>query len=230
MPAKKTILIIEDEPHIVLGLKDALEFEGFRVASAGRGRDGVALARHEKPDAVLLDLMLPDVNGYKVCEDLRRWNPFVPIIMLTARSQEIDKIRGLDAGADDYVTKPFSIGELIARIRAIFRRTSRTPGSSPDLIEVGKAQVNLTGQTIKRSGKEEQLSFYEVELLRLLHERVGQPVSREDILTKIWGLEASSTNRTVDNFIVKLRRKIESQPDKPQHILTVYGFGYKLVP
>ncbi len=125
MPAKKTILIIEDEPHIVLGLKDALEFEGFRVASAGKGRDGVTLAKHEKPDAVLLDLMLPDVNGYKVCEDLRRWNPFVPIIMLTARSQEVDKIRGLDAGADDYVTKPFSIGELIARIRAIFRRTMR---------------------------------------------------------------------------------------------------------
>ena len=150
--------------------------------------------------------------------------------MLTARSQEVDKIRGLDAGADDYVTKPFSIDELIARIRAIFRRTMRAPGSTPDVIDVGPSQVNLTGQTIRRDGKEEQLSFYEVELLRLLHERVGQPVSREDILTKIWGLEASSTNRTVDNFIVKLRRKIESQPDKPQHILTVYGFGYKLVP
>ncbi|HZV53709.1 MAG TPA: response regulator transcription factor, partial [Rhodocyclaceae bacterium] len=130
------ILIIEDEPHIVLGLKDALEFEGFRVASASKGRDGVSMARHENPDAVLLDLMLPDVNGYRVCEDLRRWNPFVPIIMLTARSQELDKIRGLDAGADDYVTKPFSIGELIARIRAIFRRTSRTPGSAPEVIDI----------------------------------------------------------------------------------------------
>src|SRR6266545_1646016 len=225
MPVKKTILIIEDEPQIVLGLKDALEFEGFRVASAGKGRDGVSLARHEKPDAVLLDLMLPDVNGYKVCEELRRWNPFVPIIMLTARSQEVDKIRGLDAGADDYVTKPFSIGELIARIRAIFRRTARVAGGAPEVIDIGEAQVNLTGQTIKKNGKDDQLSFYEVELLRLLHERVGQPVSREDILTKIWGLEANTTNRTVDNFIVKLRRKIESQADKPQHILTVYGFG-----
>jgi DNA-binding response OmpR family regulator len=230
MPAKKTILIIEDEPHIVLGLKDALEFEGFRVASAGKGRDGVTLARHEKPDAILLDLMLPDVNGYKVCEDLRRWNSFVPIIMLTARSQELDKIRGLDAGADDYVTKPFSIGELIARIRAIFRRTSRTPGSDPEVIDIGKAQVNLTGQTLRRNEKEEQLSFYEVELLRLLHERVGQPVSREDILTKIWGLEANSSNRTVDNFIVKLRRKLEEDQKNPRHILTVYGLGYKLVP
>ena len=229
MPAKKTILIIEDEPHIVLGLKDALEFEGFRVASAGKGRDGVALAKHEKPDAVLLDLMLPDINGYKVCEDLRRWNPFVPIIMLTARSQEIDKIRGLDAGADDYVTKPFSIGELIARIRAIFRRASRAPGGAPESIEVGTAQVSLTGQTLRRNGSEEQLSFYEVELFRLLHERANQPVSREEILTKIWGLEANPSNRTIDNFVVKLRKKIEKSPDKPEHILTVYGFGYKLV-
>src|SRR3954468_12712493 len=177
MPAKKTILIIEDEPHIVLGLKDALEFEGFRVASAGKGRDGVTLAKHEKPDAVLLDLMLPDVNGYRVCEDLRRWDPFVPIIMLTAKSLETDKIRGLDAGADDYVTKPFSVGELIARIRAIFRRASRTPGATPEIIPIGRASINLTGQSAIVEGKEQQLSFYEVELLRLLHERLGQPVS-----------------------------------------------------
>src|SRR3954471_9233487 len=158
MPAQKRSLSTEDEPHIVLGLKDALEFEGFRVASAGKGRDGVALARHEKPDAVLLDLMLPDVNGYKVCEDLRRWSPFVPIIMLTARSQELDKIRGLDAGADDYVTKPFSVGELIARIRAIFRRAARAPGSSPEVLTIGRAKVNLTGQSLEIDGGQHQLS------------------------------------------------------------------------
>jgi DNA-binding response OmpR family regulator len=229
MSAKKTILIIEDEPHIVLGLRDALEFEGFRVVSAGNGKDGVTLAKHEKPDAVLLDLMLPDVNGYKVCEDLRRWSPFVPIIMLTARSQEVDKIRGLDAGADDYVTKPFSVGELIARIRAIFRRASRAPGTAPEVVTIGRATVSMTAQSLAVDGKSQQLSFYEVEIVRLLHEREGQPVSREEILSKIWGLEANTTNRTVDNFIVKLRKKIEDQPDKPQHILTVYGFGYKLV-
>jgi DNA-binding response OmpR family regulator len=229
MQPKKTILIIEDEPQIVLGLKDALEFEGFRVVSAGKGLEGVALAKHEKPDAVLLDLMLPDVNGYKVCEDLRRWDAFVPIIMLTARSQETDKIRGLDAGADDYVTKPFSVGELIARIRAIFRRAARAPGAQPEVLAIGKAEVNLTAQKTTRDGKDEQLSFYEVELLRLLHERNGQPVSRDEILSKIWGLDASPSNRTVDNFIVKLRRKVETHPDKPEHILTVYGFGYKLV-
>ena len=229
MQPKKTILIIEDEPQIVLGLKDALEFEGFGVVSASTGRDGVALAKHEKPDAVLLDIMLPDVNGYKVCEDLRRWDAFVPIIMLTARSQELDKIRGLDAGADDYVTKPFSVGELIARIRAIFRRAARTPGAQPEVLTIGTRQVNLTAQKVTFEGRDEQLSFYEVELLRLLHEREGQPVSRDEILSKIWGLDANPTNRTVDNFIVKLRRKIETHPEKPEHILTVYGFGYKLV-
>ncbi|WP_394840051.1 response regulator transcription factor [Pendulispora rubella] len=228
MSPKKTILIIEDEPHIVLGLRDSLEFEGFRVVSAARGGEGVQLARNETPDAIILDLMLPDMNGYAVCEELRRWSPFVPIIMLTARSQETDKIRGLDAGADDYVTKPFSVGELIARIRAIFRRAARVVGTAPETFEIGEASVNFAAHTLTRSGEVLQLSFYEVELLRLLNERAGQPVSRDEILHKIWGLDASPSNRTVDNFIVKLRKKIEISPDKPKHILTVYGYGYKL--
>ena len=215
----------------MLGLTDALEFEGFAVVSAGKGKDGVPLARQEKPDAILLDLMLPDINGYKVCEELRRLDRFVPIIMLTARSQEADKIRGLDAGADDYVTKPFSVGELIARIRAIFRRAQRArAGVSAEVVRIGQATVNMTAHTVTRGSHVEQLSFYEVELLRLLHERVGQPVSRDEILQKIWGIEAGPSNRTVDNFIVKLRKKIEKSPDKPEHILTVYGFGYKLAP
>src|SRR6266545_6441194 len=215
MPVKKTILIIEDEPQIVLGLKDALEFEGFRVASAGKGRDGVSLARHEKPDAVLLDLMLPDVNGYKVCEELRRWNPFVPIIMLTARSQEVDKIRGLEVGADDYVTKPFSIGELIARIKAIFRRLNRL-SSQDEILRIGPAEVNVKKHSLARKGKKPQpLTFYEVELLKLLHERAEQPVSRDEILDKIWGIQAQPSNRTVDNFIVKLRKKLEEDHKRP---------------
>jgi DNA-binding response OmpR family regulator len=226
---QKTILIIEDEPHIVLGLRDALEFEGFAVLSATRGKEGVTLARNEGPDAVILDLMLPDINGYAVCEELRRYNPLVPIVMLTARSQESDKIRGLDAGADDYVTKPFSVNELIARMRAILRRAARSSVAAPDLYSCDTWSVNFSNHTLVARGVEHPLSFYEVELLRLLVERVGQPVSRDDILTKVWGLEASPTNRTVDNFIVKLRKKIEKAPDKPQHILTVYGFGYKFV-
>jgi DNA-binding response OmpR family regulator len=226
-PAKKTILVIEDEPHIVLGLRDALEFEGFRVVSAGKGKEGVTLARAENPDAVILDLMLPDVNGYQVCEELRRWSSVIPIIMLTARSTETDKIRGLDSGADDYVTKPFSVSELIARMRAIFRRATRS-SAAPETFDLGRAKINFAAHSMTVGGKEHQLSFYEVELLRLLVERTGQPVSRDEILAKIWGLEAGPTNRTVDNFIVKLRKKIEEHPDKPVHILTVYGFGYKL--
>jgi len=231
-PAKKTILVVDDEPHIVLGLRDALEFEGFRVISAGKGKEGIALARSESPDAIILDLMLPDVNGYAVCEELRRINALVPIVMLTARSQETDKIRGLDAGADDYVTKPFSVNELIARVRAIFRRARARAGlgppAAPETLVLGEATVNLTAQTVTARGREHSLSFYEVELLRMLAERAGQPVSRDEILAKVWGLEGSSTNRTVDNFIVKLRKKIEKVPDRPQHILTVYGYGYKL--
>jgi DNA-binding response OmpR family regulator len=172
--------------------------------------------------------MLPDVNGYAVCEELRRVSPFIPIIMLTARSQETDKIRGLDAGADDYITKPFSVNELIARMRAIFRRASR-PSAAPEVVQIGDAEVNFSMHSLRTAGKEHALSFYEVELLRLLSERAGQPVSRDEILQKIWGLDAAPTNRTVDNFIVKLRKKVEKHPDKPTHILTVYGYGYKLV-
>jgi len=225
---KRTILIVEDEPHIVMGLRDALEFEGFGVLSAGTGKEGIHQARTAEPDAVILDLMLPDMNGYAVCEEIRRTSPTVPIIMLTARSQETDKIRGLDAGADDYVTKPFSVNELIARMRAIFRRAQRS-AQVPETIQIGEAKVSFQAHTLTRGGVEEQLSFYEVELLKLLVERAGQPVSRDEILQRIWGLEASPSNRTVDNFIVKLRRKVEKSSDKPAHILTVYGFGYKLV-
>jgi DNA-binding response OmpR family regulator len=148
--------------------------------------------------------------------------------MLTARSQETDKVRGLDAGADDYVTKPFGVNELIARMRAILRRASRAVSPAPETLMIGDASVNLTSQVVRAAGQDHSLSFYEVELLRMLAERGGQPVSRDEILSKIWGLEASSTNRTVDNFIVKLRKKIEKSPDRPQHILTVYGYGYRL--
>ena len=211
-----------------MGLRDALEFEGFRVIAAGKGKEGIALARSEVPDAIILDLMLPDVNGYTVCEELRRINALVPIVMLTAKSQEPDKIRGLDAGADDYVTKPFGMNELIARMRAIFRRAARGTATVPETMVLGEATVNFTTHSVVSRGREHTLSFYEVELLRMLAERSGQPVSRDEILTKVWGLDGSPTNRTVDNFIVKLRKKIERSPEKPQHILTVYGFGYKL--
>ncbi len=223
----KTILLVEDEPAMVLGLTDALSFEGYRTLSAATGRQGVELARAEKPDLVILDLMLPDTNGYEVCTQLRRLSRTVPIMILSARSQDADKIRGLDAGADDYVTKPFSVGELVARVRAVLRRVERA-ANAPSSVRIGKADVHLAGHTATADGREEPLSSYEVALLSLLLERAGEAVSRDEILDKVWGVQAIN-NRAVDNFIVKLRRKVEPSPDKPQHILTVYGHGYKLV-
>jgi DNA-binding response OmpR family regulator len=225
----KRILIVEDEPDLVRGLRDALEFEGFEIVSTGLGREGVKLARERSPDLVLLDLMLPDMNGFAICEEIRKTSPLVPVIMLTARSQEADKIRGLDAGADDYVTKPFSVGELVARINAIFRRLQRVPGAGDEL-RVGAAVVYPKRHELVRKGKTYALSFYEVELIRVLCERAGQPVSREELLEKIWGMTGHASTRSVDNFIVKLRKKIEENAAEPEHIVTIYGTGYKLIP
>ena len=224
-----TVLLVEDDPSLALGLVDTLEFEGFRVLHATKGEEAVELAEREAPDCILLDVMLPDINGYQVCERVRRTNSHVPILMLTARSQEVDKIRGLDVGADDYVTKPFGVGELVARIRALLRRASRAPGVAEPFF-IGDRQIDPAKQTLSHEGEEEQLGFYEIELLKLLHARRGQPVSRDEILDKVWGIEANPTNRTVDNFIVKLRKKLEPVPNEPRYILTVYGVGYKLVP
>jgi len=226
----RRILIVEDEPDIVRGLTDALEFESITVVSTGKGRDGVKLMRERAADCVILDLMLPDLNGYQVCEEIRSFNPLVPIIMLTAKGQETDKIRGLEAGADDYVTKPFSVAELLARIKAIFRRLDRSAHPADEILTIGAAVVDVKKHTLTRARKVSQLSFYEVELLKLLYERRQQPVSRDEILDKIWGIEAYPSNRTVDNFVVKLRKKVEDDGKEPQHILTVYGMGYKLVP
>jgi len=223
------ILLVEDDPALALGLSDSLRFEGYRVVHTAKGEKAVELAASEDIDCVILDLMLPDMNGYHVCQTIRRNDPLVPILMLTARSQESDKIRGLEAGADDYVTKPFSIGELVARIRALFRRSGRPIRPSQAEIRIGDVNIETGSQTLTSGTNTMHLSFYEVELLKFLWEREGEPVSRDEILEKIWGLEAGPNNRTVDNFIVKLRRKIEPKPDRPVHILTVYGVGYKLV-
>jgi DNA-binding response OmpR family regulator len=226
--ARRRILVIEDEPDIARGLRDALEFEQFDVTTTGHGRDGIRLLREEGADLVILDLMLPDVNGFTVCEDIRQSHPVVPIIMLTARSQETDKIRGLEAGADDYVTKPFSVGELVARINAMFRRLHRST-TSDETIQIGQATIFPRRHELVRNRRTVALSFYEVEILRLLHERAGEPVSREEILEKIWGISGYVSSRSVDNFVVKLRKKIEEDASSPRHIVTIYGTGYKLL-
>ena len=225
----RSILLVEDDPALALGLSDSLRFEGYRVVHTAKGEQAVELARSEAVDCIILDLMLPDMNGYQVCETIRERDPILPILMLTARGQESDKIRGLEAGADDYMTKPFAIGELVARLRALFRRADRSVRPSSAEIQIGDINIETGAQTLTHGSETSHLSFYEVELLKFLWEREGEPVSRDEILEKIWGLEAGPNNRTVDNFIVKLRRKIEPKPDRPVHILTVYGVGYKLV-
>ena len=225
---RRRILVIEDEPDIARGLRDALEFEQFEVTTAGLGREGIKCLRERGADLVILDLMLPDINGFTVCEEMRQSHPVVPIIMLTARSQETDKIRGLESGADDYVTKPFSVGELVARINAIFRRLHRSSGND-ESIQIGQATVYPRRHELVRNRRTVPLSFYEVEILRLLHERAGEPVGREEILEKIWGVSGYGSSRSVDNFVVKLRKKIEEDASSPRHIVTIYGTGYKLL-
>ncbi len=229
MADEKRILVIEDEPEIVRGLTHALEFEGFQVTSASTAASGATKAIEWKPDCIILDLMLPDNNGYWVCETLRSQGVLSPIVMLTAKGQESDKVRGLEAGADDYMTKPFSVAELIARLNAIFRRQSQYDTHVQEF-SIGDWNVNLQKHTLTNGKQVKRLTFYELELLRLLKDNAGEALSREEIYEKVWGGQVAPNNRTVDNFVVKLRKKLEDHQKNPRYILTVYGFGYKFVP
>ncbi len=227
--AMQTVLIIEDERELARGLRDIFEFEGYEVRTAETGEQGLAAVADLQPDCVILDLMLPDVNGYQVCERIRKLKLDTPIIMLTAKSQDYDKIRGLEVGADDYMTKPFSVGELLARVKALLRRQGPYRFES-ESVRVGSSTVDVRHFSVTKGKKQFALSRYEVELFKLLLAHVNQPVSRDVILDRVWGRESYPTNRTVDNFIVKLRKKIEQDYKNPKHILTVYGVGYQLSP
>ncbi len=222
------ILVIEDEKEMARGLKDILEFEGYEVTTADTGKAGLQALSREEPDCIILDLMLPDLSGYDICEMIRR-RLNTPILMLTAKAQDHDKILGLKVGADDYLTKPFSVGELLARVMALLRRRR---GYSPDidLIRVGSSFVDVKHFIVRRGKHEFSMSHYEVELFKLLYAHANQPVTRDEILDKVWGTDKFPTNRTVDNFIVKLRKKVEEDYRNPRHILTIYGVGYKLSP
>jgi DNA-binding response OmpR family regulator len=222
------ILIIEDEPDMVLGLKDNFEFEGYEVVTAADGATGLERARSVKPDLVILDIMLPTLSGLEVCKTLRGEGFEAPIIMLTARGQEIDKVVGLELGADDYVTKPFSIRELLARVRAILRRTE---GTKKRLARYSFADVDLDfeGYKAKRGGEVLELSPREFELLRYLIERKGETVSRDRLLEDVWGYESYPSTRTVDTHIAKLRAKIGDSGSEPKYILTIHGVGYKFI-
>jgi len=225
----KKILIVEDEPDMARGLKDILEFEGYRVITAQSGRAGLQALARDPADCIILDIMLPDLNGYQVCEQIRKQKINAPILMLTAKAQDYDKIRGLESGADDYLTKPFSVGELLARVMALLRRSIRY-ARDVEVVQVGSSLVDVKHFTVKRGNREHSLSHFEVELFKLLAANVNQPVTRDEILNKVWGTENYPTNRTVDNFIVRLRKKIEEDYRNPKHILTIYGVGYKLSP
>jgi two-component system alkaline phosphatase synthesis response regulator PhoP len=222
------ILIVEDEPDMVLGLKDNFEFEGYEVLTASDGLTGLERARELKPDLMILDIMLPKLSGLEVCKILRGEGFEAPIIMLTARGQEIDKVVGLELGADDYVTKPFSIRELLARTRAILRRTE---GTKKRLARYRFSDVELDFEAYraKKSGEPLDLSPREFELLRYLIERKGETVSREQLLEDVWGYESYPSTRTVDTHIAKLRAKIGDSGSEPRWIITIHGIGYKFI-
>ncbi len=222
-------MIIEDEEDLVKGLKINLVDEGYVVDYALNGKVGLEKALREKPDLILLDIMLPGMNGLEVCKELRRENMDIPILMLTAKGEEIDKVIGLEMGADDYISKPFSIRELLARIKAHLRRENRGNETFPEVVHLESLKIDFGHYKVIRKNKEIDLTSLEVDVLRFLIQQDGKVVSRDDLLDKIWGYEKYPTTRTIDNHILKLRKKIEEDPNHPKHILTVYGGGYRFI-
>jgi DNA-binding response OmpR family regulator len=219
------ILIIEDEPDLLRGLALNLTAEGYGVLTASRGDSGIAQALSDRPDLVLLDIMLPGMNGLDVCRELRRKGFAAPIIMLTAKAEEVDRVVGLEIGADDYVTKPFGIRELLARIRARLRRHVTAAGG----LRLGAVEIDFDKHEATRGGQKIELTGKEFDVLRLLARHRGEIVTRDRLLEEVWGYESYPTTRTVDNHILRLRQKLEEDPSNPRHILSIYGEGYKLV-
>jgi two-component system alkaline phosphatase synthesis response regulator PhoP len=223
------ILIIEDQEDLLKGLEINLNKEGFQVLKATRGEVGVNLAIKENPHLIILDVMLPGMSGLDVCRELRQKGIDVPIIMLTAKSDEIDRVVGLEIGADDYVTKPFSLRELIARIRARLRRQPPRTTETLARYRFGEVEIDFEKFRATRSGKPLEMTPREYDILRLLIRCRGEVVTRDRMLDEIWGYGVNTTTRTVDNHILKLRQKLEDDPANPQYILTIYGEGYKFV-
>jgi len=225
----KKILIIEDEPDLVKGLKLNLSDEGFDVDWAVNGVDGLRKAVEEAPDLIILDLMLPEMDGLEVCRKLRQKNIDIPLIMLTAKGGEIDKVVGLEIGADDYMTKPFSIRELLARIKARLRHSGRELKPVPEIYSFGDIEIDFARFKIRRNEKEVDLTSLETDILKYFIVHRGEVVARNDLLDKIWGYEKYPTTRTIDNHILKLRKKIEDDPSHPRYIISVYGGGYRFI-
>jgi DNA-binding response OmpR family regulator len=222
------ILVVEDDPAILRGLVDNLACESHEVLTAADGEHAYALARRGTPDLIILDLMLPRMSGYELCRKLRADGVSTPIVMLTARGDEADRVVGLDLGADDYVTKPFSVRELLARIRAVLRR-AQGQSALPAELRFGDVTVDFRRYEARKNGQPVELTRKEFGLLRLLAARAGEPVTRDDLLNEVWGYDATPTTRTVDNHVASLRAKLEDNPSDPQHLFTVFGVGYKWV-
>src|SRR5436190_1383852 len=225
---RRRILIVEDEPAMVAGLRDNFEFEGYDVISADNGVAGLARALADDPDLVVLDVMMPQMSGLDVCKQLKAKRPAIPIIMLTARGQEIDKVVGLELGADDYVTKPFSVRELMARTKAVLRRVS--PQANPvEVYRFSDVEVNVRSNEVLRAGRRIEFSAKEFALLAYFISHPAETLSRDRLLDAVWGYESYPNTRTVDTHIVHLRQKLEVNPEEPRFILTVHGSGYKFV-
>ena len=223
------ILVVEDEQDMQFLLGDNLQAEGHEVESVGTGREGIAKGLSGEFDLMILDLMLPDIGGVEVCKRIRARNTALPVIMLTAKGDEIDKVVGLEVGADDYVTKPFGMREFLARVKAALRRSERAASSPLAECAIGDGIVDFTRREIVRGKRKEKLTRYESDLLQLLAANRRQTVTRKRILQEVWGSEPASGNRTVDNYVVKLRGKIERDPDRPELLVTVHGVGYMLM-
>lgn len=229
---KTKILVVEDDPHILLGLEEVLKSEGFEVAACSRGDSAIEAVTTHRPALVILDLMLPGLSGYEICKQLRSRAVSTPILMLTAKSQEIDKVVGLELGADDYVTKPFGVRELLARIHALLRRAGNgepagTPGNAS--IRIGAAVIDPRTFELKRGAQLETLTAKELKLLQFFHAHAGEVLSRDRLLNEVWGYNYYGTTRTLDQVIVQLRKKLGENADEPSHLLTVHGVGYRLV-
>jgi DNA-binding response OmpR family regulator len=230
---KTKILIVEDDPHILLGLEEVLKGEGFDIAVCNRGDTALDAVGRHRPSLIMLDVMLPGLSGYDICRQLRARKVATPILMLTAKGQEIDKVIGLEIGADDYITKPFGVRELLARIHAVLRRsqtsTAAGSGDSEAAFQIGAAKIDTKTFEIKRGKVTDELTAKELKLLQLFHAHPGEVLSRDRLLNQVWGYNYYGTTRTLDQVIVQLRKKLGDNGSEPKHLITVHGVGYKLI-
>jgi DNA-binding response OmpR family regulator len=223
------ILLVEDEPAMLQGLRDNLEFETYEVDAATDGQTALEKIVSQSFDLIILDVMLPKLSGLEVCKRAREQGITTPIIMLTARGEEIDKVLGLELGADDYVTKPFGVRELLARIKAVLRRSEGSAGGPNQIMVLGSLELDFASFTALRNGRDLTLTPKEFEIMKFLWQHRNKTVSRDDLLTNVWGYDESISTRTVDNFILKLRQKLEDDPANPKYIITIHGIGYRLI-